>query len=122
MYFPPTSYQALAGNVLDAEVLITSPSDIITCSCQEQKFKEILSSFLHKTPATSKFSQFTFYSQNIWTLLRDEKVNTSHQFPSAGNHGIATERQRHQGECADVALKFHLILGVLFMIVLVHVN
>lgn len=39
------------------------------------------------------------------------------------SHGIASpERQQHRGECADVALKFHLILGVLFMIVHVRVN
>lgn len=39
------------------------------------------------------------------------------------SHGIASPgRQRHRGECADAALKFHFILGVLFMIVHVHVN
>lgn len=39
------------------------------------------------------------------------------------SHGITSpERQWHHGEYADVALKFHLILGGLFMIVLVHVN
>lgn len=39
------------------------------------------------------------------------------------NQGITSpERQRHHGEYARVALKSHLILGGLFMIVLVRVN
>lgn len=46
MYFPPRNYLALSGSVLNAEDLISSPSDIITCGCQEQKLKEILSSVL----------------------------------------------------------------------------